>query len=473
MAFKKKLHALRPDREPRRVETQRTRTLRRREPATPRTIERDVRQLLADKVCGNLVGLWLLVPEHLRLGTWDLLCGWTGADGGSVEPRVALQLVHEAALCSHGIRQGRSLSQKGFEAANGLPFIVSDNAVHDLLATRSVAQSQRVQEAAGRLRRASGHYRGRLLAVDPHRVRSYSRRQMRRRKSKRGGKAEKMAQTFFCVDLDTAQPVAFTTATAARSVSQATPELLRMVETIVDPVPGETLVLADLEHFSARLIDSVKEDSPFELMVPLPAREALRKRMEAIPPDAFTPQWAGYATAVVPYQLRSSRSGPCSLFVQRSGERIEEQRFKGFLCTARRDVVEALTIDYPKRWHIEEFFNTHQAMGWDRAGTQNLQIRYGQMSLALLAQAATHQLRRRLELPMPQWTAKHLADAILVGLDGDIRVWDDTVVVTYYNAPDAERLKKHYEGLPARLEREGVKPNVPWLYDLKLDFRFC
>jgi len=473
MAFKKKLHALRPDREPRQVETQRTRTLRRMEPATPRTIERDVRQLLAEKACGTLVGLWLLVPEHLRLGTWDLLCGWTGANGSAIEPRMALQLVHEAALCSHGIRRGRSLSQKGFELANGLPFIVSDSAVHDLLATRSIAQSQRVQEALGRLRRASGHYAGKVLAVDPHRVRSYSRRQMRRRKSKRGGKAEKMAQTFFCLDLDTAQPLAFTTATAARSVSQATPELLRMVEAILDPVPGETLVLADLEHFSASLIDAVREAGPFELMVPLPARESFRKRMEAILPEVFTPQWAGYATAVVPYELRNSRSGPCCLFVQRSGERIEEHRFKGFLCTARRDIVEALTIDYPKRWHIEEFFNTHQAMGWDRAGTQNLQIRYGQMSLALLAQAATHQLRRRLEVPMPRWTAKHFADAILVGLDGDIRFCNDTIIVTYYNAPAAEDLKKHYQGLPARLEREGVDPKVPWLYDLKLDFRFC
>ena len=38
-----------------------------------------MRQLLADKISGNQVGLWLLVPEHLRLGTWDLLCAWTGA----------------------------------------------------------------------------------------------------------------------------------------------------------------------------------------------------------------------------------------------------------------------------------------------------------------------------------------------------------------------------------------------------------
>ena len=55
-----------------------------------RSIEGHVRQLLCDKISGNLVGIWLLIAEHLRLGTWDLLRRWTGKESGSVEPRVAL-----------------------------------------------------------------------------------------------------------------------------------------------------------------------------------------------------------------------------------------------------------------------------------------------------------------------------------------------------------------------------------------------
>ena len=48
----------------------------------------------------------------------------------------------------------------------------------------------------------------------------------------------------------------------------------------------------------------------------------------------------------------------------------------------------------------------------------------------------------------------------------------ETVVVTYYNAPDAARLRRHYEDLPAKLKAEQVDPRLPWLYDFKLDFRF-
>ena len=33
-----------------------------------------MRQFLADKAMGNLAGIWLLLPELLRLGAWDLLC---------------------------------------------------------------------------------------------------------------------------------------------------------------------------------------------------------------------------------------------------------------------------------------------------------------------------------------------------------------------------------------------------------------
>ena len=67
------------------------------EPCDPASLERQVRQLLADKISGNQVGIWLLAPEHLRLGTWDLLCAWSQCSGQTLWPRMALHLVHEAA----------------------------------------------------------------------------------------------------------------------------------------------------------------------------------------------------------------------------------------------------------------------------------------------------------------------------------------------------------------------------------------
>ena len=470
-ASKKKLHRYRPDSEPP-VQTQRTRKLTKSEPSDPTSLERGVRQLLADKISGNLVGLWLLVPEHLRLGTWDLLCGWTGQDGIRIEPRLALQLVHEAALCTTGLRQKRTLSQKGFELANGLPFVATDMAIHELLGTHTIAEAQRLQVALGQIRRASGHYQAKLLAIDPHRVRSYSKRQMRRHRDNDNDQPTKVAQTFFALDADTCQPVCFLTSTSARTVTQATPELLALAANILNPKNGEILVMADAEHFSAELLDQVHAQTCFDLLVPMPKHRSLKKQLQDIPSEQFTPRWAGYATAQLPYEPANSQTGPFFQFIQRQGERSEDWSFNAFLSTTDRDEVDTLTRDYPKRWHVEEFFNSHQALGWKRAGNMNLNIRYAQMTLALLAQAAIHSLRQHLDKPVSDWDAAHLAKSLFLGLDGDIRVTQDTIVVTYYNAPDVERFRGHYENLPDKLRAENVDPHIPWLYNFKLDFRF-
>jgi hypothetical protein len=471
LAFKKKLHQCRPKGELT-IQTQRTRARAVVEPCDPASLQRRVRQLLADKVSGNLVGLWLLIPEHLRLGTWDLLCGWSGQAGDRVEPRLALQLVHEAALCSTGLRRQRCLSQRGFELANGLPFVAGDMAVHELLAARTVAESQRLQVALGKIRRTCGDYQGKLLAIDPHRVRSYSKRQMRRYRDDPKSRALKAAPTFFVLDADTHQPVCFTTATSARTATSAAIELLDLAGQILDPKPGQTLVAADLEHQTAELLNHVRSHTPFDLLVPMKNVRSLQKQLRDIPADKFTRRWAGFATLKQPYKMGRGRADDLFQFVQRSGERPDDFRFGAFLSTADREEVDALTREYPKRWHVEEFFNAHQALGWNRAGTMNLNVRYGQMTMALLAQSALHKLRRRLGEPYCDWDSSHLAKSLLSGLEGDVRVADDTIVVTYYNAPNVERLKEHYQGLPARLQREGIDPGIPWLYGYKLDFRF-
>jgi len=418
------------------------------------------------------VGLWLLVPEHLRLGTWDLLCGWTQQPGPTVAPRLALQMVHEAALCITGIRQQRCLGHRGFELANGLPFVATDQAIHELLNVHTMLQAEELQVALGRMRHASGHYAGRLLALDPHRMVSHTQRRTRVRRPSAKAPPTKTIQAFFCLDADTREPVCCTLGTSGPTVAQATPHLLDLAAAILPQGGRRALALADCEHFTADLIEQVHPRGRFDLVVPMPNQPYVQKRLRTIPAQAFIPRWAGLATAKVPFRFQHGAGVPLHLFAQRSGERPQEYRFKGFLGTADSDEVQTLTTEFPKRWHIEEFFNTHQALGWERAGTHNLHIRYGRMTMALLAEAAISQLRRRLPQTLADWDATHFAREVLAGLDGGIKVHEDTIVVTYHNAEQMRPLADELEGLPNRLEREGVDPRVPWLYGLKLDFRF-
>lgn len=430
-----------------------------------------MRQLLADKISGNQVGIWLLLPEHLRLGTWDLLCGWSGAGPQTLQPRLALQVIHEAALCTCNLRCGRTLTQKGFEAANGLPFVGSDQAIHDLFQAHTVADAQSLQVALGKLRRASGHFKGSLLVLDPHRLKSYTKRQMRRHQSPGQVRPSKKAQTFFCLDAETFQPVAFTVASGARTVAQATPELLELARQVLCLEPGSEprpLVLADEEHYTGDIFDQA-HSQPFDLLVPMKSHRGQQERWRALPEQSFERHWAGYALARQSYPFGRHE---CVELIQRSGERAADYQFKGFVSTRQRDELEQVSTAFPQRWHVEEFFKFNQALGWQRAGTLNLHIRYGQMTMALMAQAVIHQFRQRIGAPYQSWDAAHMARAIFSGLEGDVRVQDDTILVTYYNAPNAERLRQHYEGTPQKLEAEGVDPRLPWLYNFKLDFRF-
>jgi hypothetical protein len=473
--FKKKLCSLNPSDPSPELPTQRAGKRIRVERADPKSLEREVRQRLADKVSGNLLGLWLLAPEHLRLGTWDLLRVWSGqTTPEALAPRLALHLVHEAALCRPTLRADRSRRHRGFELANGLPWLPTDGAVHELLEAHTVEQAQALQISLGKLRRASGHFAGQVLALDPHRLRSYSKRDMIQRRPSAAQPATQQAQTFFLLDATTRQLLCVVNASSARALSGASQELLQMAQQILPhPTGPRPLVVADVEHFVVDLFDHVRQQTPFDLLAPLRQTPALQKHYRAVPPEQFTPHWAGFALATETFHpRRTTASEPCYRYIQRTGERPQDYHFKGFACTRPRAEVPTLTRDFPDRWHIEEFFRFDQDLGWKRAGTLNLHIRLGQMTLALLAQALLHQLRRRLGTPFDQWDAMHFARDLFGGLEGDLRVHHDTVLVTYYNAPKAQEWKQHFENLPQQLQHEGVDPRLPWLYNFKLDFRF-
>ncbi|OGL49056.1 MAG: hypothetical protein A2161_17025 [Candidatus Schekmanbacteria bacterium RBG_13_48_7] len=245
-----------------------------------------------------------------------------------------------------------------------------------------------------------------------------------------------------------------------------------MVAEILQIKNTKPLVLADTEHYVVKLLEYVRSHLPFDLLVPMHKRKGFLKEMATLPDEVFTRHWIGYATMGRPYNVKNFKGDPFWQTVQRLGERQNKYGFNAFLCTSEHVSVDAPLQHYPKRWHCEEFFNANQALGWRRAGTLNLHIRYGQITMALIAQTVIAMLRKRVGDPVAGWDAKHLADEFFHGLDGDIRVNNDRILITYYNAPNSELLRKQYTNLPEILQKEGVDPRIPWLYNYKLDFSF-
>jgi hypothetical protein len=137
-----------------------------------------------------------------------------------------------------------------------------------------------------RFRQSLGHYKGDVLAFDPHRIRTYSRRIMSQKKSRPNERSCPVLQTFFSLDVHTGQPLGFTIGSSGRTATGASLELLEMMDMIL-PSNNE-LLLADTEHESCRLIG------------------------------------------------------------QRSGEKEEEYNYKSFIATGNKFSLELITEDYPE-----------------------------------------------------------------------------------------------------------------------------
>lgn len=427
-------------------------------------MERSFRENLSKKISGTLVGLWFLVVEHLRLGNWDLIKGYTGCSDADIEPRIAMQIVNEAALCSNRLRNSNYITHQGFELLNGLGFLVTDAQVHDLLDKHTVNDARSLQESLAVIRSNNGHYEGNLIAIDPHRIISTSQRIMPKKKKQPEEPSRKMLQTFFALNTQTGQPIGCGIGSPGANTTQATIDLLNMAEL----VNKNALILADKEHFTEYLIRHINQNSNFEFLVPAIETERIQKIERN---QTYQQKWAGYAIAETMFNFAGHKD-KYRLISQREGETTKDYIYKSFLTLSQKPATELLSELYQERWSIEDFFNFDGAMGFNRASTFNLNIRYGKMSLALLAQAATYELRKKLPKPYNRWNSTHLADAVFSKMDGDIKVKNDTIIVTCYNAPKELNLQNNYQDLPSKLIAEGIDPRIPWLYNFKLDFRF-
>jgi hypothetical protein len=420
--------------------------------------------MLSQKVSGTSVGLWLLVPELLRLGAWDLLKAWTGGSDTDFDPRIALQVINESAMCINRVRKKNSLGHQGFQLANGMGRLVTDEQVHELLNKHTINQTQELLINLGHQRQLSGHYDGDLISIDPHRIISTSKRVMAKKKKDPESPSQKMLQTFFCVSAKTGQPIMATMSSTGMPTTRATKKLVQATGKIMQQ---EKLFLADKEHFTSDLLNTFNSHPSFDILSPVIGTKKITDQIKGL---EYKPLWAGYAIAETSFSF-NNKNEVFRLIVQRTGETNNDYSYKAFITTSNREPQQLITENYDERWSVEEFFRFENEMGLNRASTLNLNIRYGKLALALMAQAATYQLRMRLKDKYKKWDAKHLAYEILAWSEGDIRVTDDTIIVTFYGAPEHINYE-YYKNLPDILKHENIDPHIPWLYNFKLDFRF-
>jgi hypothetical protein len=420
--------------------------------------------MLAQKVSGTSAGLWLLVPELLRLGAWDILKTWSGKNDIDFEPRIALQKVNESALCVNRVRRKNSLGHQGFQLVNGMGRLVTDEQVHTLLNAQTVHQTQQMLINLGIQRQLSGHYSGEIIAVDPHRIISSSKRVQAKKRKDPTTPSQKMLQTFFSVCAKTGQPIMAYMSSTGLPTTKATNNVLKGTKQVIRK---KSLFVADKEHFTKELFEQARQCKDCDLLTPALNTTRIQKIIKNL---TYTCKWPGFAITQTPFNFDEDKT-QYRLIAERTGEIPEKYSYNAFLTTSKIDAEKLICEIYDKRWSVEEFFRFENEMGLNRASTLNINIRYGALALAMIAQAAMYQLRLKLPGQCKKWDAKHLANEVLAWTDGDVRVRGDTIIVTLY-AASKNINPKHYINLPKILRSEGIDPKIPWLFNYKLDFRF-
>jgi hypothetical protein len=434
---------------------------------TEKDNERYCRDILSNKFSGTHIGMWLLIPEYLRLGTWDLLKGcFQGQSNNTLDARLGMQMINESAMCINRMRRKDSLCNQGFSLLNGLPYLATDEAIHKALDSHTMLDYEQVQIVLMQIRSLERHYDPQnVFALDPHRIISVSKRHMSKKKKKADLPAHKVMQNFFCIDAISGQPLALNLGSSGKTTSCASINLMNMIE---KGGITEGLFISDKEHFTQEIVSYFYNHPNYDILMPAPKNKNITQRFEEL---EYKKEWAGYAIATSDFNFKNGKE-KVNLLVQREGETENDYSYKAFITTSNLDPRELLTNLYTKRWSIEEFFNFNADMGWNKASTFNLNIKYGKQTMALLAQSAIHQLKNKLPEKYQHWTGGHIASQLFTNMEGDIRVEKDTIIVTFYRDHQDLLLKQHYENLPDKLMAEGVNPKIPWLFDYKLDFRF-
>ena len=281
--------------------------------------------MLSKKVSGTTVGMWLLIPGLLKLGAWDILKAWTGKSDIDIEPRIALQLVNESALCVNRIRKKNSLGHQGFQLLNGMSRLVADEQVHLLLNSHTMKDTHNMMLNLGIQRKLSGHYKGDLIAIDPHRIISSSRRVMAKKKKKPNAPSQKMLQTFFSVSSETGQPIMATMSSTGMPTTKASLSLISTTDKIIK---APSLLIADKEHFTNELFENVSNNRNLNLLTPAPNTQRVKNILKTL---EYTKLRAGFAIAET-YFYFDGQSTKHRFLAERLGEK--DYRYSGFLTTS-------------------------------------------------------------------------------------------------------------------------------------------
>ena len=247
------------------------------------------------------------------------------------------------------------------------------------------------------------------------------------------------------------------------TVAQTTDAIASLTGDILD---GSYMLVADKEWYCGQLIQELHEQYGISVLVPVKKSNSRMTEFSAIPMSEYKKSDFGNIAAV--YTTMKGFNGPLKMFVK---DQPDGSVFALITPEQTAGPGEAFP-NYTKRWRIENFFSENTFLGINHLPSLNLNAIQALLSLKLVAYHVMDNFRNDLGVDYATKTPETIYNEFVNGVQGRIELKKGAIVVHVYNFKHERAVASIMNNLNDKLLKANVDPNIPWLGNRRLEFRF-
>lgn len=430
------------------------------------SIQSTLQELLKAGFTTSCAGGFFFIPYLQQLDIHSLLGKLSPPKAEGIPPeRIALQLIFEALFgYTRGIRTVDPISQADFGALSGLPFLCSPSTEYRFLTGISMEASERFQICLGNHLLKLGHIGGKIVNMDAHSIRLYSRKEMKASYISQEKIYGKAIRAFYTQDQESRKPLFVKACYSGTTAGQVTPALVDATQSILG---GTFLSVTDKEWYVGQLLEYLDKIYRIEVLLPVKRTAKRMKEMEAIDFQTFKDR-VGEASVSTLITAMDGFTGRLRLFVKKN----PDGTLFGLITNKKYLRARSAMKVYSRRWRIEDWFNENGFLGLNCLPSLELHAIQAALTLRMVAYHLMDNFRMNLGSQFSKMTPELIHRHFIQGVQGKVQLKKEQIHIDIYGFRHQAVIRRIFTNLEDKMLAKGIDPGVPWLNGYKIHFEF-
>lgn len=413
-------------------------------------------------------GLFLIIPFLLQTRVWRLAQRlWADSRKGLGSLQIFLLLFFSALGGVKNINKLKNVQDIGLAVLAGLPKLPSPAAVHNYLDRVKSSSLTAVKLHTSRILKKIGLIRGRIINIDVHVTEYFGKQHLPEGHHGTKNKPVKCWCTLVAQDQDTKNPIYHYTYLKHLSIFEILPDFIQKVRSVVGGAPWFTLVF-DREFFKGEFFAELIKTPRTKFITLAKNYKTIIEQLEVLPEKCFRALCEGKEVMTTYLHVTGCETPLRTIVIKL----LDTGKLIALLTNDEKTPEELLILRYARRWRIENLFkDTAAFLHLDRLpGIKQTKIDT-LLYLKFLAFTMFNYLRLQLGGAYATLNLESMFERIL-NTKARVQLVGDQLVVRFAYFKDQEIVMERYRHLNAKLLRNNIDPNVPWLGNAKLVFLF-